>query len=150
MHVLLARLWAHGLCAGSRVIAAAVLLLPGASAVFGQGSPKLNVLPGMPPVLDSNNIYSAAGAGMLSPVVAKFRDGFWDEIISNPPSVIVLSNECFNRAPTFDKLKTWPKFNDYLAAHYQPVIERQIRADDRAYRIYVRKDDSMSRVQEAR
>jgi len=31
-----------------------------------------NALPGMPPVLDLNNIYSADGPNMLSPVVAKF------------------------------------------------------------------------------
>ncbi|HEX6494671.1 MAG TPA: hypothetical protein VF018_04255 [Acidobacteriaceae bacterium] len=85
-----------------------------------------------------------------SPVVAEYRNGFWNEIVSNPPSVIVLSDECFNRPPTFDKLKSWPKFNDYLAANYQPIIEREIKTDDRTYRIYMRKDSSMSRVQEAR
>ena len=35
-------------------------------------STKLNVLPGMPPVLDPKNIYSADGPGMLSPVVKNF------------------------------------------------------------------------------
>jgi hypothetical protein len=85
-----------------------------------------------------------------SPAVANFRNGFWNEIMSSPPSVIVLSNERFNHAPTFDKLESWPKFNDYLAAHYEPIIERQITTEDRAYRIYVRKDSSISQVQEAR
>jgi YVTN family beta-propeller protein len=33
---------------------------------------KLSLLPGMPPVLDPNNIYSADRAGMLSPVVRNF------------------------------------------------------------------------------
>jgi YVTN family beta-propeller protein len=33
---------------------------------------KLSLLPGMPPVLDPNNIYSADRAGMLSPVVKNF------------------------------------------------------------------------------
>ncbi|MGA8028773.1 MAG: YncE family protein [Bryobacteraceae bacterium] len=32
----------------------------------------LNLLPGMPPVLDPNNLYSADGSGMLSPVVKNF------------------------------------------------------------------------------
>jgi YVTN family beta-propeller protein len=36
------------------------------------GPAKLDILPGMPPVLDSNNIYSADGPGMLSPVVKNF------------------------------------------------------------------------------
>lgn len=81
-----------------------------------------------------------------SPVVQEYRDKFWNEIVSSPPSVIVLSNECFNHAPTFDKLKSWPKFNDYLFANYQPVIERQFKEEDRAYRIYKRKDDALSLV----
>lgn len=33
---------------------------------------KLNLLPGMPPVLDPNNLYSADAAGMLSPTVKNF------------------------------------------------------------------------------
>ncbi len=33
---------------------------------------KLNLLPGMPPVLDPNNLYSADGAGMLNPSVKDF------------------------------------------------------------------------------
>jgi YVTN family beta-propeller protein len=36
------------------------------------GSGKLDILPGMPPLLDPNNIYSADGPGMLSPVVKNF------------------------------------------------------------------------------
>ncbi len=42
---------------------------------WGSASARANVsnaLPGMPPVLDSSNIYSAAGPGMLSPVVKSF------------------------------------------------------------------------------
>jgi YVTN family beta-propeller protein len=35
-------------------------------------TPKLSLLPGMPPVFDTNNLYSADGAGMLSPVVKNF------------------------------------------------------------------------------
>lgn len=36
------------------------------------GFAKFDLLPGMPPVSDRNNIYSADGAGMLSPVVKNF------------------------------------------------------------------------------
>ncbi len=36
------------------------------------GAPGLNLLPGMPPVLDTNNLYSAASAGMLASVVTSF------------------------------------------------------------------------------
>ena len=83
-----------------------------------------------------------------SPVVREYRDKFWNEMASSPPSVIVVSNECFNRQPTFEKLKSWPKFNDYLIANYQPVIERQFVEDNRAYRIYVQKDDVVSLVRQ--
>jgi DNA-binding beta-propeller fold protein YncE len=39
----------------------------------GKGTPeKINVLPGMPPVLDPSNVYSADGPGMVSPVAAAF------------------------------------------------------------------------------
>lgn len=36
------------------------------------GAAKVDTIPGMPPVLDPSNIYSAAGANMLSPVVKNF------------------------------------------------------------------------------
>src|SRR5690242_16145381 len=35
-------------------------------------NPKLSLLPGMPPVLDANNLYLADRAGLLSPVVKNF------------------------------------------------------------------------------
>jgi len=35
-------------------------------------APKLSLLPGMPPLLETNNVYSADRAGMLSPVVKNF------------------------------------------------------------------------------
>jgi len=41
----------------------------------GNGSAeKISVLPGMPPVLDPNNVYSADGPGMVSPVAAGFPE----------------------------------------------------------------------------
>ncbi|MBV9404538.1 MAG: hypothetical protein JO211_04285, partial [Acidobacteriaceae bacterium] len=36
------------------------------------GAGRLDLLPGMPPVLDPNNIYSAAAPGMLSSVIKNF------------------------------------------------------------------------------
>ncbi|MGH9581703.1 MAG: YncE family protein, partial [Bryobacteraceae bacterium] len=44
----------------------------GPRAAGPQAGATVNVLPGMPPVLDPNNLYSAAGANMLSPVVRNF------------------------------------------------------------------------------
>ena len=42
-----------------------------------------------------------------SPVVEYYRNQFLDQLNKNPPSVIVLSNEWFNRPSTFDKVKEW-------------------------------------------
>jgi hypothetical protein len=74
-----------------------------------------------------------------SPVVDYYRVEFWNSLMKNPPSVIVLSNEWFNRLPTFDKLNQWPQFARYLAENYKLVISRQFDEEwHHAYRIYVR------------
>ncbi len=49
--------------------AAVCILIAGAAHA---ASAKLNLLPGMPPVLNTENLYSADGPGMLSPVVKNF------------------------------------------------------------------------------
>jgi hypothetical protein len=73
------------------------------------------------------------------PVVDYYRDKFWTSLINNPPTVIVLSNEWFNRTPTFAKLNAWPQLSQYLAGHYNLVISRQFDEEaHHAYRIYVR------------
>ncbi|MDQ1452275.1 MAG: hypothetical protein QOK38_2141, partial [Acidobacteriaceae bacterium] len=78
-----------------------------------------------------------------SPVVDHYRVDFLNSLIKNPPSVIVLTNEWFNRLPTFDKLNQWPQFAAYLAENYKLVISRQFDEESHhAYRIYVR--DGMS------
>jgi len=49
-----------------------------------------------------------------------------------------MSNELFLDAPTFDKVKRWPLFAQYLTERYDLICER--RMDEKfAYRIYVRK-----------
>jgi hypothetical protein len=73
------------------------------------------------------------------PVVDYYRAEFWNDLMKNPPSVIVLSNEWFNRTPTFAKLNAWPEFSGYLAENYKLVISRQFDEEaHHAYRIYVR------------
>ncbi|MBV9034137.1 MAG: YncE family protein [Acidobacteriaceae bacterium] len=44
----------------------------GAGTVRAAGTDKLNPLPGMPPVIDSSNLYAAAAPGMLSPTVKNY------------------------------------------------------------------------------
>lgn len=85
-----------------------------------------------------------------SPVVDQSRDKFWNDMESNPPSVIVLSNEWFNRPATFDKINMWPRFADYLGVNYHLVIARTFsREGNEAYRIYVRNGVSLPVPQHA-
>jgi len=73
-----------------------------------------------------------------SPVVQHYRQIFWDHLQADPPDVFLMSNELFLDPPTFDKVKRWPLFAQYLAEHYNLYCER--RMDEKfAYRIYVRK-----------
>jgi hypothetical protein len=78
-------------------------------------------------------------APVKDPVVDYYREDFWNDLVKNPPSVIVLSNEWFNRTPTFAKLNAWPQFSEYLAGNYKLVISRRFDEEaHHAYRIYVR------------
>lgn len=73
-----------------------------------------------------------------SPIVQHYRQLFWDHLQADPPDVFLMSNELFLDPPTFDKVKRWPLFAQYLAEHYNLYCER--RMDEKfAYRIYVRK-----------
>ena len=74
-----------------------------------------------------------------SPVVDFYRDQFWNNVIRNPPTVFILTNEWFNQAPTFTKLNEWPQFANYLEKNYKLVISREFDAEyQHGYRIYVR------------
>jgi hypothetical protein len=86
-----------------------------------------------------------------SPVVDYYRAEFFNSLMKNPPSVIVLSNEWFNRLPTFDKLNQWPQFAEYLAENYKLVISREFDAEaHHAYRIYARDDMSFPALDQQR
>jgi hypothetical protein len=75
-----------------------------------------------------------------NPVAEYYKSQFWDELHKNPPSVIVLSNEWFNGAASFDKLNEWPQFAAYLAENYTLAVSRHFdREYGHAYRIYIRK-----------
>lgn len=74
-----------------------------------------------------------------SPIVDFYRDKFWNSIVKNPPSVFILSNEWFNKKPTFDKLNQWPRFAEYLKENYKLSVSRAFDEEKQhAYRIYVR------------
>ena len=89
-----------------------------------------------------------------SPVVDYYRNQYWNELTSNPPAVIVLTNEWFSHNSSFDKINQWPSFSSYLHDNYRLVIARNFdqqpgqlyrtQQADRAYRIYLRKGVSLS------
>ena len=65
---------------------------------------------------------------------------FWDDMHSNPPQVIVLSNQWLGHPNSFDKLNAWPQFRDYLNSAYTLDVSRNtgsLYGYVLAYRIYV-------------
>ncbi|HEY3988794.1 MAG TPA: hypothetical protein VGM02_05810 [Acidobacteriaceae bacterium] len=88
-----------------------------------------------------------------SPVVDYYRNQYWKELTSNPPAVIVLTNEWFSHPSSFDKINQWPSFAAYLRDNYRLVVARNFSRQtgrayrtqeiDRAYRIYLRNGVSL-------
>lgn len=72
-----------------------------------------------------------------APAVDYYRRIFWQKLQTNPPKVIVLSDEWFNWPRGFTKINQWPEFANYLNSFYTPIQTRIFR--DSAYRIYLRK-----------
>jgi hypothetical protein len=80
-----------------------------------------------------------------SPAIGEIRETFSNTMSKNPPSVIVLSNERFDRPRTFNKIDVWPWFATYLNDNYHPIVDRTFpRQGEMAYRIYVRDGVSIS------
>jgi hypothetical protein len=74
-----------------------------------------------------------------SPVVDDARAQLWKQLSSNPPAVVVLSNEWFNEPNNFDKIKQWPQFAAWLNANYTMAVSREFEMEQHhAYRIYLR------------
>jgi hypothetical protein len=74
-----------------------------------------------------------------SPVIDHFRDTAWNAITSDPPKVIVISNEWFGRPNSFEKVNNWPRFATYLKTNYKLVIERNLSGGmSTGYQIFVR------------
>ena len=85
------------------------------------------------------------------PVVTAMREQFWQELQQNPPRVFVETSQVFPESEAkpdrFDKVKNWPRFDDYLNSHYHLVAERKFTRAMRwggrdfypqSYRIYLR------------
>ena len=77
------------------------------------------------------------------PAVDRTRQGFWREITTRPPRVIVVTGALHPGAPgglPFAKLATWPAFAQFLETRYTLIAERSFApgiSGPQAYRIYV-------------
>ena len=74
-------------------------------------------------------------------VVPYYRNILMDDLVHNPPDVIVLSNEWYQQSSySFEKLNTWPTFRDYLNSEYRLEAEQgpfDLYGYPMSYRIYV-------------
>lgn len=84
-----------------------------------------------------------------SPAVEYYRNKYWALEQQDPASVIVMSNEWFQRKNSFDKVLLWPSFATFLDRNYELVVQRTLdhQGDDPAnpdaYRIYIRKNSPL-------
>jgi hypothetical protein len=79
----------------------------------------------------------------FSPTALYYKQKYWDLARQDPAAVLVVSNEWFGQANSFDKLNVWPQFVDYLNRNYTLVIERRFSPtaqedNPNKFRIYVR------------
>jgi hypothetical protein len=61
----------------------------------------------------------------------------------DPPTVLIVSNMVLLQKNSFDKLKIWPQFDQYVQQNFTEVAERHFPSGDQAYRIYIRKEDPL-------
>ncbi len=95
-------------------------------------------------------------APQSNPVIEEMRQHFWQDLRKNPPRIFVVSKQVFPAAfsssgeplDTYNKLKRWPRFDDYLREHYtlveehdwqRPVLWASHANHPAGYRIYVRR-----------
>jgi hypothetical protein len=79
-----------------------------------------------------------------NPVVTQSRERFWEQLQRNPPRVIVVGVGRYPKPLTgYEKLAMWPRFRDFMTAHYALYDDRTFptfEARPIAYRIYVDKN----------
>ena len=76
-------------------------------------------------------------------VVRDLRGRFWQQFERNTPRVIVVGGGLFPYGRGYNKLASWPLFQQALENHYYLYDDRTFRpaeAGPRAYRIYVEKN----------
>jgi hypothetical protein len=83
-------------------------------------------------------------SGQHGPAVDYYRTMYWEADRRDPASVIVMSNEWFQRDNSFDKVKMWPQFESFLHQNYTIGVQRRFAHQGKdprnpeAYRIYIR------------
>jgi hypothetical protein len=78
-------------------------------------------------------------------IVPYYRNILLTDLRTNPPAVIILSNEWYQESSySFDKLNTWPEFRDYLNSAYTLDATQgpfDLYGYPMSYRIYVLRQD---------
>lgn len=76
-------------------------------------------------------------------VIRDVRERFWQQFQRNTPQVVIVGGGLFPDGRGYEKLASWPLFEQELASHYVLFRDRTFRPNEygpRAYRIYVEKD----------
>ena len=87
--------------------------------------------------------YLIFGSGQQS-VIRDVRARFWQEFQKNTPRVIVVGSDLFPAGLGYQKLASWPRFQQELASRYVLYEDRtfpRTEVGTRAYRIYVEKSE---------
>jgi hypothetical protein len=73
-----------------------------------------------------------------------YKERFWRLAHADPATVLVITNEWLGQDNSYDRLKTWPQFNAYLAQNYTLVTEHEftyigpLQDNPNKFRIYIR------------
>ena len=79
------------------------------------------------------------------PVIQDSRERFWQQFQRNTPQVVIVGGGLFPNGRGYEKLATWPLFQQELARNYVLFKDRTFRPNEygpRAYRIYIEKNSS--------
>jgi len=79
------------------------------------------------------------------PVIQDSRERFWQQFQRNTPQVVIVGSGLFPNGRGYEKLATWPLFQQELASNYVLFRDRTFRPNEygpRAYRIYIEKTSS--------